>query len=202
MFIVLPMVKPSRLVCLGILISSVGNYRYRFQNLAPLMPDIRHLKPVPAEFSPEEQPLTRSGLYWAAWVFPLMGAVGYFSWQRRQRYWEKNLGLARSSKAQKKARKTLAQARKKKTNHASAAGQILTAYLADKLDQPVAGLTHQSLAEVLSREAVGPDLIERVEVCLASSELGRFAPGADHPGHAKRLLKEVDVLIAALEKAL
>jgi hypothetical protein len=45
LFIILPMVKPSRLVCLGILISSVGDYRYRFQNLAPLMPDIRHLKP-------------------------------------------------------------------------------------------------------------------------------------------------------------
>lgn len=164
--------------------------------------DIRHLKPVPSELVPTEQPMTKSGLYWAAWVFPLLGAAGYFAWQRRQRYWEKNLGLARSSNAQKKARKALAQARRQKENDTSTAGQILTTYLADKLGQPVAGLTHQSLAELLNQRAITPDLIERVEVCLVSSELGRFAPGADSPDHAKSLLKEVDILIAALEKAL
>jgi hypothetical protein len=32
--------------------------------------------------------------------------------------------------------------------------------------------------------------------------LGRFAPGADNPDHAKSLLREVDLLIDALEKAL
>jgi hypothetical protein len=131
-----------------------------------------------------------------------VGALGYFFWQQRQRYWENNLNLARSSQARKKARKALAQARKRADDAYSTAGQILTTYLADKLDRPVAGLTHQALAALLAGQGVGADLIERVEVILVTSELGRFAPGADDPGHARSLLQEVDILIAALEKEL
>lgn len=164
--------------------------------------DIRHLKPVPSSLGSGDGPVTASSLYWAAWAFPLLGAAGYFAWQRRQRYWEDNLGLARSSQARKKARKALALARKQKQNAHHAAGQILMTYLADKLDQPVAGLTHQALVDLLAGHGVGPDLCERVEVLLVTSELGRFAPGAEEPGHAQSLLQEVDVLIGALEKVL
>jgi hypothetical protein len=164
--------------------------------------DIRHLKAVPSELGTDDAPLTRSGLYWAAWVFPLFGAAGYFVWQQRQRYWENNLGLVRSSRARKKAKKALSRARRQKDDAYGTAGQILTAYLADKLDRPVAGLTHQALAELLSQQGVGPDLIERIQVILTTSELGRFAPGADDPGYADSLLKEASGLIDTLEKAL
>jgi hypothetical protein len=167
-----------------------------------LASDIRHLKPVPDGLALAGSPITSSALYWAAWVFPIVGALGYFAWQRRQRYWENNLGLARSSQARKKARKALAQARKRTDDAYSAASQILTTYLADKLDRPVAGLTHQALADLLAGNGVTSDLIERVEVILVTGELGRFAPGADDPDHARSLLQEVDVLIAALEKEL
>ena len=146
--------------------------------------------------------MTRSGLYWAAWIFPLFGAAGYFVWQRRQRYWENNLGLVRSSKARKKAKKELTRARRQKDDFYGTAGQILTAYLADKLDRPVAGLTHQALAELLSQEGVKSDLIERIQVILTTSEMGRFAPGADDPGYVASLLKEVGILVDALEKVL
>jgi hypothetical protein len=164
--------------------------------------DIRHLKPVPDSLGVGDESLAASGLYWAAWAFPLVGAAGFFAWQRRQRYLENNLGVARSSQARKKARKALAQARKQNGSASQAAGQILTAYLADKLNQPVSGLTHQALAGLLAERGLQHDLVERVDVLLVTSELGRFAPGADEPGHARSLLKEVDTLIAALEKEL
>jgi hypothetical protein len=167
-----------------------------------LATDIRHLKPVPEHLAPVGQPLVASGLYWAAWVFPALGAIGYFAWQRRQRYWENHLGLARSSQARRKARKALARARRHKGDPYSAAGQILTTYLADKLDRPVAGLTHQALAEQLAGRGVGQDLIERIDVLLVTGELGRFAPGAEDPGYARSLLQEVEFLISALEKVL
>ncbi|NIV39753.1 MAG: hypothetical protein GWN58_63210, partial [Anaerolineae bacterium] len=149
-----------------------------------------------------DESLATSGLYWAAWAFPLVGAAGFFAWQRRQRYLENNLGIARSSRARKTARKALAQARKQNGSASHAAGQILTAYLADKLNQPVAGLTHQALAGLLAGRGLQPNLVERVDVLLVTSELGRFAPGADEPGHTRNLLEEVDTLIAALEKEL
>lgn len=161
--------------------------------------DIRHLKPVPAELGLADQPVTQSGLYWAAWFFPLLGAVGYFAWQRRQRYREINQGLVRSSQARRKARKALKRAG---GSEWAQAGQILTTYLADKLDRPVVGLTHQALAKVLAENRVSADLVERVEVLLDSSALGRFAPNADSQDLARSLLNEVDVLINALEKAL
>jgi hypothetical protein len=167
-----------------------------------LASDIRHLKPVPDRLASAGSPITGSGLYWAAWVFPIVGALGYFVWQRRQRYWENNLNLARSSQARKKARKALAQARKRAEDAYNTAGLILTNYLSDKLDRPVAGLTHQALAELMAGHGVTTDLIERAQVILVSSELGRFAPGADDPDHARSLLKEVELLIAALEKEL
>jgi hypothetical protein len=164
--------------------------------------DIRHLKPVPAELGVLAQPVTQSGLYWVTWALPLFGAAGFFIWQRRQRYWEDNLGLVRSSKARRKAKKALAQARKGKQDTYYVAAQILTTYLTEKLDRPVAGLTHQALGDLLAQRGVKSDLNERAEVLLVSSELGRFAPDADSADHAMSLLKETGMLIDALEKSL
>ncbi len=172
------------------------------EEVEQLTDDIHHLKAVPSSLSVADEPVTASGLYWAAWAFPLLGAAGCFAWQRRQRYWEKNLGLARSLQARKKARRVLTQARRQKGDAYGAAGQILTAYLADKLDRPVAGLTHQALVDLLVERGASPDLAERVEVLLVTSELGRFAPGADDPDHARSLLQETDILITALERVL
>ena len=59
-----------------------------------------------------------------------------------------------------------------------------------------------TLADLLAGHGITADPIERVQVILVSGELGRFAPGADDPQHAKSLLQEVDILIAALEKEL
>jgi hypothetical protein len=172
------------------------------QEQAQAMADIHHLKPVPSDLHKTGRPATESGLYWATWILPALGAVGYLAWQRRQRYWEKNAGLVRSSRARKKARQALARARKREDGAYTAAGQILTTYLSDKLDRPVAGLTHQALVGLLTGQGLGPDLVERIQVCLASSELGRFAPEAGAPGHASSLLKEVEILIDTLEQAL
>ena len=164
--------------------------------------DVRHIKQVPAVLGMGEQPVTRSLVYWAAWALPVVGALGYFTWQRRQRHWENNANLARSSQARKKAKKALAQARKQGGDAFGPGGQILITYLSDKLDRPLAGLTHQALAEYLGGRGVDAGLAEQAESVLVVSELGRFAPGADDPGYAKSLLQEVGHVIDALDKVL
>ena len=78
----------------------------------------------------------------------------------------------------------------------------MTAYLSDKLDQPVAGLTHQALDAMLEAKGLRPELVERVNACLTDAELGRFSPEANDPAHATNLLKEIDILIGDLEKRL
>jgi hypothetical protein len=78
----------------------------------------------------------------------------------------------------------------------------MASYLSDKLGRPLAGLTHQALVELLAESGLDAALLERVEVVLVSSEMGRFAPGADDPRHAPSLLQEVGSLIDGLEKVL
>jgi hypothetical protein len=158
------------------------------------------LKSVPASLNSARQPLTGQPLYWLAWGLPLVALAGNFAWQWRQHYWQNNVGLARSSQARKKAKKALAQARKPDDLYL-AAHQILTTYLSDKLNQPVAGLTRRALTNVLVEAGLNPNLINRVEMALSNSELGRFSPEASSPAHAENLLKEIDALIGELDKA-
>jgi hypothetical protein len=172
------------------------------ETAASVTTDIHHLKPVPAELSFAERPVTESPLYWLAWSIPLVGLVGHFAWQRREQYWQHHRSLARSSQAGKRARKTLAQARQSRQDIYSIASQALTDYLADKFDQPVAGLTQSALTELLAKYGLPANLIARVMDCLTAVELGRYAPGADQPAHAENLLQELDELIRDLEKAL
>jgi hypothetical protein len=63
-------------------------------------------------------------------------------------------------------------------------------------------LTHQALAELLSAHEVPAELAERIQNCLATGELGQYAPVADDPAHAENLLNEVDRVIRDLEQVL
>ena len=165
--------------------------------------DIRHLKPVPAELSVGGTSITNSPLYWLAWIVPMVGLVGNFVWQRRQHFRQNNAGAVRSSQAHKKAKKALTQIRRQQPiDIYSAAGQVLTDYLSDKLDYPVAGLTHQALADRLAQTGLDHKLIERVNACWTDAELGRFSPDAADPAYAQNLLKEIEVLIKDLERYL
>jgi hypothetical protein len=171
------------------------------ENLTQVAADIRHLKSVPARLSAGGGSIMGSPLYWLAWAIPLAALAGNFVWQRRSTYWQNNAGLARSSKARKKARQALIQARKQKQDAYSAAGQILTTYLADKLNQPVVGLTQQQLAELLVQRGISTELIERVNNTLSDAEMGHYSPDASSPDHAANMLKAVDLLTRDLEKA-
>jgi hypothetical protein len=163
--------------------------------------DIRHLKAVPAELTTASNPITDSPFYWMAWFIPLVGLVGFTGWQRREQYWQNNANLARSSKAHKKAKLALKEAKKQQGDTYQLAYQILVDYLADKLNQPVAGLTQRALNELLTQKGLDTGLIERIQICLTDAELGRFSPNAAHPDHAGNLLREVDILINDLEQA-
>jgi hypothetical protein len=164
--------------------------------------DIRHLKPVPAKLNARDGAVTASPLYWLAWAIPMAALVGNAVWQRRNAYWQNNAGLARSSKAHKKAKQALSQARKQKQDLYSAARQILDTYLADKLNQPVVGLTQPRLAELLAEGGVDARLIERVNICLFEAEMGHYSPDASNPDHAANLLMEIDILISDFEKVI
>lgn len=167
----------------------------------PQVNEVRHIKAVPSLLNLSRQPLTSQPLYWLAWGVPLAALVGDVVWQRREQYRQRNGAVVRSSQARKKAKKAMAQARKQDDLYA-AAYQILSAYLSDKLNQPVVGLTRQALASLLTEHGLTVYLVERIKECLDRSELGRFAPEANTPVHATALLTTVDDLIDELDKVL
>ena len=164
-----------------------------------LATDIRHIKRVPSSLETARRPLTSLAGYWVAWglFLGLFGATVLR--QRRQRRLEANSALGGSLRAFRMASVALDRARTSQADPYAAIGQILTAYISDKLDQRVAGLTHEALAGLLASRQVEADLVERVTSCLAASEVGRFAPGSQLAG-ADELLDETRVVISELEK--
>ncbi len=160
--------------------------------------DIRHLKPIPDQLESVGRPLTERPSYWLAWVVPLLLLVGNFVWQRYQDYLKNNVSLIRSSQARKKAKKSLSQAQG--VDIYSIGGQVLTTYIAEKLNRPVVGLTHKALAQTLADKGVDETLTHQVEACLMACDLGRFAPESSNPSHAPELLTQIDWLIDELEK--
>ena len=163
--------------------------------------DIRHIKPVPSILTLAEMPLTAQRGYWLLWGLPIFVWVVNRAWTRRQMYFKQNVGLARSLRAYKQARKSLAQARSSAQDPYLAAGHILNVYLSDKLNQPVVGLTQNVLTELLQSKNIDAGLVGRVHECLMESDLGRFGPGGSAPNHAQRLLDKTESLVTDLEEA-
>jgi hypothetical protein len=162
--------------------------------------DIRHIKPAPQVLNRATAPVTEQNRYWLAWGIPILLVVGYAVWSRREAYFRRNVGRARSMQAHRQAKKSLAQARKNSGDLYIASGHILNAYLSDKLNKPVVGLTQDALAGALAGKGVAPEQIKQVQTILAESDMGRFGPGGHLPNHAGKLLDKAEQLIVDLEK--
>jgi hypothetical protein len=155
---------------------------------------LRQLKVEPAGSRFLSRPVTASPFYWLAWGVPLLGLIGNFIWTRRQQFRQNNPALVRSSQAGRKARQALA----RQEGGPGGAGQILTTYLADKLNEPVAGLTRQALTRLLTEKGLETTLVERVTDHLAEVELHSYAPAAE--SETRNLFKRLDQLIRDLEQ--
>jgi BatD DUF11 like domain len=145
-------------------------------------------------------PMTERSGYWLLWLVPLAVLVGHFGWQRYQQQRLDTADLRRSRGAAGKAQKALDEARKQGDGQ-EAAGPVLIAYLEEKLNRPIAGLSHTQLASLLAQRSVDADLAARVQNCLMISEMGRFAP-ADLTGHGVDLWTETALVIDELDQQL
>lgn len=163
--------------------------------------DIRHIKPVPPKLNSDSGTVTARAWYWILWGIPLLLMAGNYIRLNRQARLQGNTALARSLQARKRALKTLALAKKENRDPYDSAGQILTAYLGDKLNRSVSGLTRPELAAHLQSAGVQAELIQRVQNSLSLSDLGRYSPATANPAHAQRLPDDLKKLIDDLEAA-
>ena len=164
-----------------------------------LATDIRHIRPAPGSLAVGSDPLHERGLYWAMAALPAVVLAAAVGWRRMK------VAASRTSpsdRAHRRARRMLRTARKAGSDPYVAAGDALSAYIGDKLGQPLSGLTHDALARLLLSRGADPDLVDRVEACLNASEGGRFAPGNEGPESGDELVKETSAVLSDLEKQL
>jgi hypothetical protein len=136
------------------------------------------------------------------WTVPLLILAGHYGWQRRQSSRLNNVSLRRSKQAAGKAHRMLRDAGKgTATDLYHACGQVLTTYLAEKLDRSLTGMTQSGVAQLLRELGVEAELADRVERCLMLSEMGRYAP-ADVYKAGDELIAETGSLIDELDKVL
>lgn len=162
---------------------------------------LQPLKEAPSSWQLASRPLSQQTAFWLLWTLPLFAIAGHFGWQRWRVGKLNNADLHRSQKAAKKAKKALANAQKKPSQQYEAAGQILTTYLEDKLNQAVAGLTHTALASILQDKGVDKQVTDDLLYCLTVSEMGRYAP-SDTGTASEGILTQVAEVINKLESYL
>ena len=168
-------------------------------NALPGLVDIRPLKSAAAAWSLGGPSLTGKPGYWLLWMVPLLVIGGQLLWQQRQEHLKNNVATRRSQRAAKLARRALQQAAKDPAHTHNTAGQILTEYIATKLNRSITGLTQTELADVLLAEGITPTLVERVQSCLMLSEMGHYAPES-LGGDTGNILAETKNLIDELDK--
>lgn len=171
------------------------------QEVRRLSSDIRHIKPAPdalpagANTSIWRDPL----LFWVCSIVPLLAIGAAWGWQQWQQHYLANTPSARRRRARARAKKILAHHRAPADPYATVKSALL-GYLADKLQQPVAGLTASQLVALLNQAQVDPQLVERVRTMLNRVDASRFAPITDEQTTTRSLLASTRVLIDDLEK--
>jgi hypothetical protein len=167
--------------------------------VAMARPAIRPIQPAPASWQAGANPLPRQTWYWLLWGLPLLLLAGQYVVQRRQAALEANPALLRSRNAKRQAHQALTAARQHPDRTYRSAEDILTGYLAGKLNRPVVGLTRQELTELLLCQGIDSELAERTQNCLLASQAARYAPG----GASERLialLAETETVVEDLEQ--
>jgi hypothetical protein len=175
------------------------------------LPDQQTVKPGLVDL-----PATRPALTWPVMgllfiglcgALPLaavLGAGGVWWWQRRRT--RGPAPLASKSTHQElrqpgqKIHPSLAAAMRINDDNYKTVSQALHHYLSDMLQLPVHGLTRTELARRLGQRGVSQGLIERIEGCLAQSEMSRFGPTSDDAGWS--LMAETDALLRELDGAI
>ncbi|MCQ3972614.1 MAG: hypothetical protein DPW09_04100 [Anaerolineae bacterium] len=148
--------------------------------------------------------LLLGGLCGALPLAVALGAGGLWWWQRRRR----PLVIAPKPRPELKGLRqprhslhpSLAAAMRGQDDNYKVVGLALQQYLGAALHTPVQGLTRTELARRLRGAGLNEALIERVEACLAQSEIGRYGPPSDDAGWG--LMAETEALLRELEEVL
>ena len=131
-------------------------------------------------------------------VAAMMGAGGFWLWQKRQERIQTETQALRQPRQ--KMHPALTAARQIYDDNYKVASQALNSRLSKVLNTPVKGLTQTELAQRLDKYGLTKTLVNKIKDCLALSEMGRYGPKTDDQGW--KLMAIADELLFELDKVL
>ena len=174
----------------------------RQQDIEILGTDIAHIR-TDVPVSDDQTPLYSYRLVQAVLPVPVLAILGLVAVQRRRRRLAADVGLVRSSRAQKEARKRLQRAHKALQDKEAEQfyAEISTAlqrYVGDKLNVSAVGMRHDDFRTHLAATGFSETERERVIQLLKQCDAARFAPGGYTHARMEEVLAEVQQLLATL----
>ena len=104
----------------------------------------------------------------------------------------------RRSKAYKQARRQLQRIPRRTKNVQLEVAQIILTYLEDQIQQPLTGLSHSTLVQVLQANHFPAALAQRVIETLFAGEASEYTPG--QPASSEQVVASAMLLLEDLEK--
>jgi len=128
----------------------------------------------------------------------IAGAGSFWWWQRRTSPVAQEIEVEEISADPQQTHPALAQAMQQYQDNYKIVNQALITYLETILGMPVSGLTRPEIARYLRRTGLDEHYVQRINDCLAQSEMGRYGPVTDDGGWS--LMTEADELLFELDE--
>jgi hypothetical protein len=134
------------------------------------------IKSTPDVLTSAAMPLSQQTGFLLLFLVPLGLVMGDLSLAYRKHYTETHAAHLRRSKAYKRARRQLQKIARRSKNVQLEVARIMLTYLEDQIQQPLTGLSHNALAQVLQANQISPELSQRVSGTLFIGEVSEYTP--------------------------
>jgi hypothetical protein len=166
--------------------------------------DIRYIKEDLGPLKPVGRLVLVTPLFLIVNGLPVVVLAGMVLLRKRREKLAADVGLARSRRAGKVAKKRLAKAKSQAS--VEHAGEFfaeiytaLTSYIADKLNVSPHGLTTERISELLQQKGVDDTLIQNLVDLIQKCDFARFAPASLTQQDIDRALAEAEETIIHIE---
>jgi len=157
------------------------------------------IKSTPAVLTSTPRPLTQQTGFMLLVLVPVGLVMGDLSLAYRKHYMETHAAHLRRSKAYKRARRQLKAISRRSKNVQLEVARIMLTYLEDQIQQPLTGLSHSALAQVLQANHFSPELAQRVIETLFAGEASEYTP--QQPASYEQVLRSAMLLLDDLEQS-
>jgi hypothetical protein len=157
------------------------------------------IKPAPVVLTSAARPLTKQPGFLLLFLVPVGLVMGDLSLAYRKHYLKTNAAHLRRSQAYKRARRQLQRISRRSKNVQLEVARIMLTYLEDLIQQPLTGLSHSNLVQVLQANHNSPELSQRVIETLFAGEASEYTPR--QPASYEQVVRSAMQLLEDLEKS-